>query len=100
MYLFLGLGSVILGLGFGVVEATKFRDLLLALPWSPIAVFIRRVLSRIIHAIVAWTASASVIALFVVVRIARNLDRQDNPHLLTPDPWPSGSGPLIIYDQS
>ena len=100
MWVFLVSAAAICGLGFGMVEVTRYKDLLLTLPWSPLDAFTRKVLSRIVRAIAAWTASASIMALCAVVQIAQNFDRHDPSPLFTPDPWPSGSSPIIIYDLS
>ena len=100
VWVFLVSAAATCGFGFGVVEVTRYKDLLLTLPWSPLTAFTRKVLSHIVHAIAAWTAGASIMALCAVVQIAQNFDRHDPSPLLTPDLWPSGSSPLIIYDLS
>ena len=100
MYLFLVATAVIFGVGFGVADVTTYRDLILTLPWSPIAIFTRRILTHLVRAITRWSASASVIALYVECQIAQSLDKQVVPLPLTHDSWPSGSPPLIVYDAS
>ena len=98
MWLFLVLGSAICGLAFGVVEFTTYKDLALTLPWSPLATFIRRIISSLVHAIVVWSANSSLIALYVEVRRIQDLDRHDTLQSPTPDLWPSGAGPRTLYE--
>ena len=98
VWLFLVLGSAICGLAFGVVELTTYKDLALTLPWSPLATSIRRIISGLVHVIVVWSANPSLIALYVEVQDTQDLDRYGTLQSLTPDLWPIGASPRLIYE--
>ena len=100
MLLFLVVGSAACGLAFGVVETTTYKDLIQTLPWSPLAALIMMIISGLVHAIGTWSISASVIALYSEAHSVRYSDWQESSPPLTPDLWPTGATPRILYEQS
>ena len=99
-WLFLLCGAAALGVCAGVVETTRFRDLYLTLPRLPWAAFIKSMLSRIIRAIATLTliAIVSLIAVVVVVSFTQHRESREPSSPLTPDLWPTGATPRLIYE--
>ena len=98
-WLFLLGGAGVLGVCAGVVETTRFRDLYLTLPRLPWAAFIKLMLSRIIRAIATLTLIAIVSLIAVVVVSFTQLRESREPSSpLTPDLWPTGASPRLIYE--
>ena len=93
------LGSALSGFGAGVLATTKHEDLVATLPDSPMATLIMRT-ARLIRTVVVLMANAPAAPLVVVARVSQRF----NPvislplPLLTPDLWPSGASPRVIYE--
>ena len=94
------LGAVLSGFGAGVVETTRFEDLAVTMPESALAAHIQNQLSCYFNALVVLMANAPSAVLLSVIRVSRRF----NPFitlrlpLLTPDLWPSGASPRLIYE--
>ena len=97
------LGAALVGFGAGVVETTRFEDLAVTMPESALAAHIQNQLSRYFNALVVLMANAPSAVLLSVIRVSRRF----NPFitlrrlpLLTPDLWPSGASPRLIYESA
>ena len=93
--------SALIGFGAGVVDTTKFEDLVATLPDSPMATLIMRS-ARLIRTVVVLMANAPAAPLVVVARVSQRY----NPFislrlpLLSPDLWPTGASPRLIYESA
>ena len=54
--------------------------------------------SRIIRTVVALAVDAPAAVFLVVVRISQRFNPVISPPLLTPDLWPTGASPRVIYE--
>ena len=97
---FLLAGAVLSGFGAGVVEATRFEDLKATVPETRPAAFIQNQLSCHVESLVAHLVNAPAAALTVVARISQRLRTLISLPLLTPDLWPTGASPRIIYESA
>ena len=94
------LGAALSGFGAGVLETTKHEDLLATLPDSEISTLITRAVSRLVRTVVALAVNCPAAPLVVVARVSQKF----NPFislrlpLLTPDLWPTGPSPRLIYE--
>ena len=91
------LGAALSGFGAGVLETTKHEDLLATLPDSEISTLITRTVSRLVRTVVAFAVNCPAVPLGVVARPFISLPLPLLP-LLTPDLWPSGASPRLIYE--
>ena len=94
------LGTALSGFGAGVLDTIRREDLVATLPDSEMASLIKRISSRIIGTVVALAVNSPAAPLVVVARVSQRF----NPFislrlpLLTPDLWPSGATPRLIYE--
>ena len=95
---FLLAGAVLSGFGAGVVETTRFEDLKATVPETRPAAFIQNQLSSHVESLVAHLVNAPAAALTVVARISQRLRTLISLPLLTPDLWPTGATPRLIYE--
>ena len=99
-WLFLLLGAALGGFGAGVLDTIKHEDLVATLPDSEIATLITRTVSHIVRTVVALAVNCLAAPLVVVARVSQRF----NPFislrlpLLTPDLWPTGATPRLIYE--
>ena len=99
-WVFLLVFSALSGFVVGVLDTTKRGDWVATLPHSQIAALITRMVFRLVRMAVALALNAPAAALVVVVRISQRF----NPFisirlpLFTPDLWPTGATPRLIYE--
>lgn len=96
--LFLLIGAAVLGLCAGIAEVTRYRDLALTLPKFPWVALIKALLSRVVRSILSLITSFTPAVLTVKVRVNQSFRTFHTLPLLTPDLWPSGPAPSIIYE--
>ena len=96
---FLLISAVILGLGAGVVETTGAQAVAQTMPGSPLAAFVRMSLSCLVRLLTSSLQKIlSIIAIVSVVNLSRRRDSPNSSSPLTPDLWPSGASPRLIYE--
>ena len=98
--LFLLVGAATLGLCAGIAEVTRYRDLFLTLPKLPWAALIKRLLSRVVRTILALQSFFSAALLTISFCVIRSFRMFYTLPPLTPDLWPSGPAPRILYEAS
>ena len=92
--------STLSGFVAGVLETTRRVDLVATLPDSEISSLITRTVSCLVRRVVALAVNSPAAPLVVVARVSQKF----NPFislrlpLLTPDLWPTGPSPRLIYE--
>ena len=99
-WVFLLLGAALSGFGVGVLDTIKHEDLVATLPDSEIATLITRTVSRLVRTIVSLAVNSPAAPLVVVARVSQRFNRFISLRLplLTPDLWPTGASPRVIYE--
>ena len=93
--------SVLLGLSYGVVETAHFDEAFSALSQSPWAAHMRDLASRIVTSLFYFATNYLVLCLVGVTRVAeRRYTCQPLLPLLTPDCWPTGTTPRLVYESA
>ena len=100
---FLAIFAIILGLGTGLAEDTGTKALVQTMAVSPVASLIREAFSSVAEML--SPSMANVLSVLVLVNSSQFLRRHDSddfssPLTLTPDLWPTGATPRIVYEQS
>ena len=99
-WVFLLVSSALIGFGAGVLDTTKRADLVATLPHSPIATLITRTVSHLVRTVVALALNSPAAPLVVVARVSQRFNPLTSLllPLLTPDLWPTGATPRLIYE--
>ena len=95
---FLLAAAVLSGFVAGVLDTTKHEDLVATLPDSQIATLITRTVSRLVRTVVALAVNSPAAPLVVVPQISQRLRTLISRPILTPDLWPTGASPRLIYE--
>ena len=99
-WVFLLVSSALIGFGAGVLDTTKRADLVATLPHSPIATLITRTVSHLVRTVVALALNSPAAPLVVGARVSQRFNPLTSLllPLLTPDLWPTGATPRLIYE--
>ena len=98
LMLFLFLSAAALGLCAGIVETTRFRDLVLTLPNFHWVTPIKEALSRAVRSILSLIRKVTPAGLTVRVRVPHSFHKVHKLPTLIPDLHPSGPAPRILYE--
>ena len=96
--IFLLIGAAIFGALAGAVDTTGTRRIAETLPGSPLAVFVRSLLSRLISAMTSWWTYATITVLRTGASAYLILIESRRLPLPTADLWPAGDGPRLVYE--
>lgn len=95
---FLLIGAATLGLCAGIAEGTRYRDLVLTLPRLPWAGPIKAFITRMVRTIRALQTIFSAALIKISIRVIPSFRTFYVLPPLTPDLWPSGPAPRILYE--
>ena len=96
--LFLLIGAAVLGLCAGIAEVARYRDLVLTLPKFPWVALIKALLSQAVRSILSLITRFTPTVLTVRIRVTQSFRTFHTLPTLTPDVWPSGPAPRVLYE--